>query len=400
MQRGVIVALGSAVLFGLSTPLAKMLVGDVSPLMLAGLLYAGSGVGLTLLLAWRRATGIHPPAISLPARAEWRWLAGAIVFGGIAGPVALMYGLAQTAASTASLLLNLESALTALLAWFVFGENFDRRIMLGMLAIVAGGIVLASTPGGSGAPTAGWTLIAVACLCWAIDNNLTRKASTSDATLIAALKGLVAGAVNLGLATLLGQSLPSIGIIGLSVAVGFFGYGVSLSLFIVALRHLGVARASAYFAVAPFIGAALAIALQGDPVSWQFIAAGLLMAGGVVLHVSEHHGHLHGHEPQQHTHAHSHDAHHRHSHAADWDGSEPHTHAHVHRPLVHAHEHFPDVHHRHTHERIQGNQRIVRLRLQSSPSPGSDPSRTSHDGRAGKALASGTVFANQSQVRS
>jgi drug/metabolite transporter (DMT)-like permease len=349
VQKGVIVALGSAVLFGMSTPLAKILVGSVPPLILAGLLYAGSGLGLALILAARGLRSPRASVISLPRRGEWRWLAGAIFFGGVAGPVALMYGLVTSAASTASLLLNLEAVLTALLAWFLFRENFDRRIMLGMLAIVAGGVLLVWTPSVEGKASFGWVFIAIACLCWAIDNNLTRKVSTSDAMLIAALKGLVAGAVNLGLAFLVGQILPSLGTLGLAMAVGFLGYGVSLVLFVLALRDLGTARAGAYFSVAPFFGAALAVLIQGDAVTWQLAAAGIFMAGGVWLHLTERHSHLHAHEQQEHTHAHSHDEHHQHSHPAAWDGSEPHSHTHVHVPLVHVHAHYPDVHHRHPH---------------------------------------------------
>ena len=349
MQTGVMVALGSAVLFGMSTPLAKILVGTVSPLVLAGLLYAGSGLGLSLVLVGRHVWTAGGSSMSLPQRGEWRWLAGAIFFGGVVGPVALTYGLVTSAASTASLLLNLEGVFTALLAWFLFRENFDRRVMLGMFSIVAGGLLLVWTPGKNGEVSFGLVLIALACLCWAIDNNLTRKVSASDAMLIAGLKGLVAGAVNLGLALLIGQKLPPLGVLSLAMTVGFFGYGVSLVLFVLALRHLGTARAGAYFSVAPFFGAALAVLLQGEVVTVQLIAAGLLMAAGVWLHITERHGHRHEHEQQEHTHAHSHDEHHRHSHAFAWDGREPHTHPHVHMPLTHTHAHFPDVHHRHPH---------------------------------------------------
>ncbi|MEO8508923.1 MAG: DMT family transporter [Betaproteobacteria bacterium] len=349
MHQGVMYALGSAVLFGMSTPLAKLLVGSVPPLMLAGLLYAGSGLGLTLILAGRRWRGPRESSISLPRRGEWRWLAGAIFFGGVAGPVALLYGLVTSAASTASLMLNLEAVFTALLAWFWFRENFDRRILLGMVAIVAGGLILVWSPGAQAEASVGLALIAVACLCWAIDNNLTRRVSASDAVLIAGLKGLVAGGVNLGLALLVGQTLPSFGLLGVAMAVGFMGYGVSLVLFVLALRHLGTARAGAYFSVAPFFGAALALVLQGDAVTFQLIAAGVLMATGVWLHLTEHHGHLHAHELQEHTHAHAHDEHHRHAHDIAGEGTEPHTHAHVHERLVHAHAHYPDIHHRHPH---------------------------------------------------
>jgi drug/metabolite transporter (DMT)-like permease len=333
----------------LSTPLAKILVGTVSPLLLAGLLYAGSGLGLSLVLVGRRLWTPRESSISLPRRGEWLWLAGAIFFGGVAGPAALMYGLVSSAASTASLLLNLEAVFTALLAWFLFRENFDRRIMLGMFTIVAGGALLVWTPGEQSEASFGLVLIALACFCWAIDNNLTRKVSTSDAMLVAGLKGLVAGAVNVGLALLVGQTLPPLGVLSLAMAVGFVGYGVSLVMFVLALRHLGTARTGAYFSVAPFFGAAFAVLLQGDTVTFRLIAAGLLMAAGVWLHLTEQHGHRHSHERLEHAHTHSHDGHHQHSHDTAWDGREPHTHRHVHVPLTHAHPHYPDVHHRHPH---------------------------------------------------
>jgi drug/metabolite transporter (DMT)-like permease len=348
VYSGIPFALASAALFGMSTPLAKMLVGVVSPLLLAGLLYAGSGVGLLLVAAGRQILKSRRSSLSLPRRHEWRWLAAAIFFGGVAGPVALMYGLVSTAASSASLLLNLEAVFTALLAWFLFRENFDRRVVLGMLTIVAGGLLLAWMPGERGHLSLGSLLIATACLCWAVDNNLTRKVSASDAVTIAGLKGLIAGAVNVGLALLLGETLPPMHLIGAAAAVGFLGYGISLVLFVLALRQLGSARTSAYFSVAPFFGAALAFLLQGDTVTWQLVGAGSLMAIGVWLHISERHAHQHVHEHLEHSHSHSHDEHHQHAHDS-WDGREPHSHTHVHAPLIHSHAHFPDVHHRHPH---------------------------------------------------
>jgi drug/metabolite transporter (DMT)-like permease len=267
----------------------------------------------------------------------------------VIGPVLLMQALIVTTASTASLLLNLEAVFTALLAWLLFRENFDRRIATGMLAIVAGGAVLSWQPGAGRGGSDGVALIAAACLCWAVDNNLTRRVSTSDATLIAGVKGLVAALVSLGFASALGYPWPSVPVLGAAAALGFAGYGVSLALFVLALRHLGTARAGAYFAVAPFFGAALAFTLHDDVVTWQLITAGLLMAAGVWLHVTEHHRHRHVHAPQTHSHAHTHDAHHQHDHDDGWDGSEPHVHTHTHARLAHAHEHYPDVHHRHEH---------------------------------------------------
>jgi len=340
----------SAALFGLSTPLAKGLLGSVPPLLLAGLLYAGSGIGLSIVLAVRWVMPRTGVAIALPIGVEWCWLAGAIFFGGVAGPVALMYGLLTTSASSASLLLNLEAVFTALLAWFLFRENFDRRIALGMGTIVAGGLVLAWAPADGKDASSGMLLIATACVCWALDNNLTRRASAADAVVIAALKGVVAAIVNITLALLLGQRLPGAVTSITAMIVGLSGYGVSLVLFVKALRDLGSARTGAYFSVAPFFGAVAAVALQGDAVSPQLLVAGVLMAVGVWLHVTEHHEHVHAHEIQEHTHSHVHDEHHRHSHPFPWDGREPHVHAHVHERLVHAHRHYPDAHHRHAHQ--------------------------------------------------
>src|SRR5256885_11920787 len=203
MHQGVIYALLAAALFGASTPFAKALLGDIHPIVLAGLLYAGSGAGLAIVQVLRFSVIQRAEYLAWPSRQDWGWLAAAILSGGILGPVLLMFGLATTAASTTSLLLNLESAFTALLAWFLFRENFDRRIAAGMAAILAGGVVL-SVGAGQVAGARGALLIAAACLCWAIDNNLTRKVSASDAILIAGLKGLVAGVVNLSVALSLG----------------------------------------------------------------------------------------------------------------------------------------------------------------------------------------------------
>jgi drug/metabolite transporter (DMT)-like permease len=340
-------ALGAAMLFGASTPFAKQWVGGLSPFVLAGLLYLGSGIGLALVRAVRDR-GLRRPR--LPA-GEWGWLLGAIGFGGVLGPLLLMIGLARSEAATASLLLNLEAVLTAALAWLVFKENADRRIVLGMLLIVAGGVLLSwSHPGSSGNSWLGPLAIAGACLAWAIDNNLTRKVSASDALFVAGSKGLVAGSINTLLGLALGAQLPPPAQALPAMLVGFFGYGLSLVLFVLALRGLGSARTGAYFSTAPFIGAAISILLFGEQTSAGFWAAAALMGLGVWLHLTERHEHEHTHEAMFHTHRHVHDAHHQHEHDFDWDGTEPHTHPHRHQPLTHSHAHFPDIHHRHRHD--------------------------------------------------
>jgi drug/metabolite transporter (DMT)-like permease len=333
-------ALAAAFLFGASTPAAKVLAGDMHPVMLAGLLYAGSGIGLGLwVLLVKRKIGLQ--------RSDIPWLLGAVVAGGVIGPVLLMIGLATSSAASASLLLNLEGVFTALLAWFAFKENFDRRIALGMALIVAGGALLALEPGALRDGYAGALAVAAACLAWAVDNNLTRRISAADAGAIAAIKGLTAGVVNLVIAFAIGASWPSLDKAAAAASVGLFGYGISLVLFVVALRELGAARTGAYFSTAPFVGVAVALAALGETPAPLFWFAAAFMLCGVWLHISERHEHAHAHQPMEHEHAHVHDEHHRHEHGPDWDGKEPHVHRHRHARLVHGHPHYPDIHHQH-----------------------------------------------------
>ncbi len=334
----------SAVLFGAGTPFAKLLLGDVGPWLLAGLLYTGSGLGL---LAWRLVR--RAPRVRLQRR-EIAPLVGAVFFGGLIAPVLLMAGLANMPASGASLLLNAEAVFTAVLAWFVFHENFDRRIALGMVAIVAGAVMLSlSADAAFGSPLPSLAVLG-ACLCWGLDNNLTRKVALNDATWLAAVKGSVAGPVNLALAILLGATLPGGWVIAGAMVIGLFAYGISLALFIVGMRHIGTARAGAYFSVAPFFGALIAV-LLGEPLTWPLAIAAALMGVGVWLHLTERHEHAHTHEAVTHDHWHTHDEHHDHEHT---DGTlitrgTWHRHEHTHARVFHSHEHYPDAHHRHRH---------------------------------------------------
>lgn len=343
LPAGVAAALGAAVLFGAGTPLAKMLLHDISPWILAGLFYVGSGLGLSLYRLFSRAESVRLP------KGEAGWLAGAILAGGVAGPVLLMFGLTGMPASGASLLLNAEGVLTALLAWVVFKENLDHRIALGMAAIAAGAIIL-TWPGE--ARFAGMTpalAVLAACLAWALDNNLTRKVSLADATWIASVKGLVAGSVNLIIGFVLGNSLPAWPTVAAAMTVGLFGYGISLVLFVVGMRHLGTARAGAYFSVAPFFGAIIAVG-TGEPITLPLVSAGILMAIGIWLHLTEHHEHEHAHDALEHSHEHTHDSHHQHVHGRAVEPGVKHTHHHRHEPMIHVHAHFPDAHHQsHSH---------------------------------------------------
>jgi drug/metabolite transporter (DMT)-like permease len=349
-RHAILLALLSAALFGVSTPAAKLLLGTIEPAVLAGLLYCGAGLGVAILRRVGRLEAVQtgPVEVAL-SRKDVPNLAGAIMAGGVVGPIFLMTGLVRTEASTASLLLTLEGVATALMAWFIFHENFDRRIALGMGCLVGGAIVLSWSGQPQLSGLLGPLAIVGACIAWGLDNNLTRKVSLADPLQIVELKGLIAGPVNLALGLIVGGKLPGLTDALLAGLVGFLGYGVSLVLFVYALRHLGTARTGAYFSTAPFLGAIAALAFLQEPVTTQLIAAGLLMAIGVWLHLTEHHEHDHVHEPMEHAHPHVHDAHHQHEHAPDDPPSEPHTHVHRHERLKHRHPHVPDMHHHHKH---------------------------------------------------
>jgi drug/metabolite transporter (DMT)-like permease len=352
---GAPMALASAALFGASTPLAKLLLGDdVDPWLLASLLYLGSGLGLGIFHLGRGLLGTPAPEAPL-RRGDLPWLGLVVLAGGMIGPLLLMLGLARTPASSAALLLNLEGLATMAIAWLWFRENVDRRLLIGAAAILAGAMLL-SWQGGPGGVGLGALAIAGACLAWGVDNNLTRKLSSADPVQIAAIKGVVAGTVNLALAFIHGAHWPASGAVAGAGVVGFFGYGVSLVLFVLALRHLGTARTGAYFSTAPFLGAALALVLFREPVTIPLAGAALLMGVGVWLHLAERHDHEHAHPALDHEHRHVHDVHHQHVHGPDDPAGEPHTHWHHHAPMRHKHPHYPDLHHRHDHVHVHRTQ--------------------------------------------
>jgi drug/metabolite transporter (DMT)-like permease len=346
-RRGILFALGAAVLFGLSTPIAKGLLRAQSPQMLAGLLYAGSGAGLALYGFAQRVRGSH---LEAPLRrSDAPWLAGVILAGGVAGPLLLMFGLVKIPASGASLLLNLEGVFTALLAWFVFRENFDRRIALGMAAIVSGGALLSWQGQLAWGEITGSLAVVGACLAWGLDNNLTQKVSGSNPVQIAAIKGIAAGVVNVGIALALGSPWPGGRQLAQALGLGFLSYGVSLTLHLRALRELGTARTGAYFSIAPFVGAVAAVLIWRDPVTPLLVAAAALMGVGIWFHLTERHVHEHVHQALEHEHWHVHDEHHQHEHQPGDPLGEAHSHRHRHESMVHTHPHYPDLHHRHPH---------------------------------------------------
>ena len=344
-------ALAAAVLFGMSAPLAKMLLAGTGPLLLAGLLYLGAGLGL-LVVGWLtgdRGTGASRTREARLRGADFAVLAAIVAAGGVAAPVLMLFGLQRVSAVVGSLLLNLEAPFTILLAVVLFGEHLGRRELLGAVLVALGAALLTYVPGDLRADSVGAVAILIACLGWAVDNNLTQRLSVRDPVAVVRTKGLAAGAVTVALALGGGSELPPVQYILGGLALGFASYGLSVVLAVRALRCLGAARHAAFFATAPFVGAVAAVPLLGEALGVREAAVGGVMALGVALLLTERHAHAHVHERLEHEHAHVHDEHHEHQHPPGGPGDEPHSHVHVHQPLSHAHPHVSDVHHRHRH---------------------------------------------------
>jgi drug/metabolite transporter (DMT)-like permease len=352
----VLKALAAAVLFGINAPLSKVLLapgrlGEVAPIPMAALLYLGSGLGALALLGVRgRDTATESEARL--QRADAPWLVGALLAGGVAAPIVLMFSLRVTPGATASLLLNFEGVATTLIAALAFREAVGRRVWGAIGLVTAASIVLSWEPGGRLGVSLGALGVLAACVLWGVDNNFTRNISAKNPLTIVAVKGLGAGLFSLVLALLVGQPLPGIGAALSAMVLGSVSYGLSITLFILALRDLGAARTSALFSSAPFIGAAIAFVVLRERVQMQFLVALPLMMAGTVLLITERHAHEHRHGFLVHEHRHRHDdAHHHHQHAADRiPPSGWHSHPHEHPPEIHEHPHTPDLHHRHEHE--------------------------------------------------
>lgn len=346
LPAGTAAGIASAVLFGLAAPAAKKLLPGFGPLSLAGLLYLGAGVGLTLLSPLRRPAGLASEARL--RRADLPSLALVTLSGGLLGPALLLFGLSRLSAVPASLLLNLEAPFTIGLAILFFGDHLGRREALGAGLVIAGAAGLSLGPGPLALDLAGAAAVTTACLAWALDNNFAQRLAARDPVAVVRVKALLAGAANLAIGLAAGDRFPAVGDLGPALAVGFLGYGVSVALHLQAVRHLGAARQAALFATAPFVGALAAVPFLGESVGLRAAGAGLVMAAGVLALVSARHGHAHTHDGLFHDHRHVHDAHHGHDHGGA-PGTEPHAHPHAHEPVTHAHPHAPDLHHRHRH---------------------------------------------------
>jgi drug/metabolite transporter (DMT)-like permease len=343
-------ALFAAVLFGASAPLSKLLLGEIQPVPLAAFLYLGSGSGAFLMLFFQRLRSGGQTVEAHLSRGDLPWLGAALLAGGIGAPIILLLGLERTPASTASLLLNFEGVATTLIAVSFFKESIDRRIAWA-IGLVTMASILLTWIGGNWGFSLGALGIVGACILWGLDNNFTRHISAKNPLVIVGVKGLGAGTFSLVLSFLTKQQLPSLNIILLAMLLGSISYGISIQLFIVAMRHLGAARTSTLFGIAPFVGVALSLVLLREKPQILFWVALPVMLAGAWLMLTENHKHSHIHVPIEHNHSHSHtDEHHVHVHQEEIplvNGS--HSHEHLHEPLEHEHAHAPDIHHRHEH---------------------------------------------------
>jgi len=332
----------AALLFGASTPASKALLVGFHPVQLAGLLYLGAAVGVLPML--RRGRAVLPLRVDPRSRLR---LVGAILFGGVLGPVALLLGLRIASAGSVSLWLNLELVATAVLGYFLFRDHLGARGWVAVTGVVISGLVLSLGEG-----SAGWLaglLVALACLFWGIDNHLTALIDGITPAQTTFWKGISAGSFNLILAGVLGVSWPGAVMIAQAVAVGVFAYGISIAFYISAAQNLGATRAQLFFATAPFFGAALSWLVLGERLGWSHLVSGVLMAGSLALLFGDQHAHAHTHKALDHDHMHRHDdGHHNHVHPG-LPATHRHSHRHQHEPMVHRHPHLPDIHHRHSH---------------------------------------------------
>lgn len=349
-------ALLAAAMFGANAPIAKLLLGVIEPIPLAAFLYLGSGLGLLLLRGLQRLSRKGTSVEAQISKADIPWLFGAVFVGGVAAPIVLMFSLRNTPAATASLLFNFESVATTLVAVFIFKEAIGRRVWLAIVCITLASILLSLDISGQWGISVGAIGVLATCVLWGIDNNFTRNISAKDPLAIVTIKGIGAGSFTLILAFILNKPLPNFLTIFGAMLLGCFSYGLSIVLFIHAMRCLGAARTSALFGIAPLIGVLLSILFIREVPNMLFFVSLPVMIGGVVLLLGEEHEHTHIHSVIQHEHRHSHDDdHHTHDHAeSEIPPTGFHAHPHKHEAIQHSHPHTPDIHHRHEHQKKCG----------------------------------------------
>ena len=342
----------AAALFGASAPIAKLLLEDIEPVLLAGLLYLGSGMGAVLLRGFQTWSTKQNQSMT-EARLKFEdlpWLGGALLCGSVAAPIILFYSLRVTPAATIALLLNFEGVATTLIAALIFREAIGGWVWASIGVITVAGSFLSWDASGNWGFSGGAIGVMATCVLWGLDNNFTRNVSAKNPLDIVAIKGLGAGGISLTLAVILGSPMPRWPVVGLTMLLGSLSYGLSIMLFILALRNLGTARTSAIFSSAPFIGALFSLAIFQETPTLTFIVAFVLMGVGASLLLGEQHRHVHAHPVATHEHRHRHDDDHHNHVLAGHQSQEDHSHPHLHERLVHMHAHVPDIHHWHNHQ--------------------------------------------------
>ena len=344
-QNSILFAVLAAVCYGVSAPFSKFLLNGLSPTFLAALLYLGAGSGMGMVLLVGRAARKESREARITKK-EAPWVI-AMVLLDIAAPILLLFGLNLTSPGNVALLNNFEIVATTLIAMVIFKETIGRRMGLAILLITLSSFILSIEDLGSLSFSLGSLLVLLACVCWGLENNCTRKLSIKNPLEIVVIKGFGAGAGALIIAAAIGQIQLNLPYILLALLLGFFAYGLSITFYIRAQRGLGAARTSAYYAIAPFIGAGLSLIVFKQPMTAPFIAGLVIMLLGTYFAAVEKHTHPHAHEALEHEHRHSHaDPHHGHAHSQPF---REHSHPHRHEAMEHAHPHTPDTHHQHSH---------------------------------------------------
>lgn len=338
-------ALLSAMLFGLATPASKLLLGDLNPFLLAGLLYLGAAVGVTPLILREKAGRLVRRGIG---GRQYLYIGGAVICGGLLGPVLLLAGLQAAHASSVAIWLNMELVATAVLGALLFHDHLDRNGWLGVILALGAGLIMTASEGRGGLPAA--LLVTSACFCWGFDNHFTALIDCLTPSRITLLKGIFAGSVNIAIGLSLSGRLPATELAAKALALGAFSYGASIVLYVISAQQLGATRSQIIFSSSPLFGVGLAALLLQEQLHLFHLAAICCLAGAIYFSSRVKHRHDHSHNERTHTHLHTHDdGHHDHQHEGPAI-SGPHAHTHRHLPVNHSHPHYPDLHHRHDHD--------------------------------------------------
>ncbi|WP_342757348.1 DMT family transporter [Kineothrix sedimenti] len=344
-KSAIFMAILAAVCYGISAPVSKILLGELSPIFMASLLYLGAGAGMLIVNLLRGKKSERKEAKI--TRTELPYVAGMIILD-IGAPIFLMIGLSLTTSANASLMNNFEIVATAVIALVIFKEAIGKRMWMAIFLITVSSMILSVEDFSTFSFSIGSIFVLLACVCWGFENNCTRMLSLKDPFEIVIIKGFGSGFGSLLIAAASSEIIFHGAYIVCSLLLGFVSYGLSIFFYIRAQRELGAARTSAYYAASPFIGVFLSFVIFGQNLTLSFSVAAFIMAAGAYLAAFERHEHSHAHHELEHEHRHSHtDGHHTHIHDYPVEGE--HSHPHIHEEMVHTHAHTPDLHHTHAH---------------------------------------------------